>query len=264
MRIGVAARASVAGYYRGWVDTVVARLTEITMAFPALLFIIALASTVGSRLDNVTFGGSSVAAWSRSCSCSRSSAGSSRRGSSARRCCRCGRRSSSRQPRCSGASDWRIMRSHLLPHLVAPIIVFSTLIVAGFVLAEAGLSFLGLGIKLPTPSWGNLLATAPEFYTAQPWLMVWPGLAVLLSRRSRSTCSATPSETPSIRARLVAASPIPRFSSNLGRSVPRNRTVRLAVLGSSVQRAAAAKYPSRSGTVAPAAPRPWGCSCCSR
>ena len=68
-----------------------------------------------------------------------------------------------------------------LPHLVAPLIVFSTLIVAAFILAEAGLSFLGLGIKLPTASWGNLLASAPEFYTLQPWLMVWPGLAVLVT-----------------------------------------------------------------------------------
>ena len=52
---------------------------------------------------------------------------------------------------------------------------------AGYILAEAGLSFLGLGIKLPTASWGNLLADAPEYYTSQPWLMVWPGLAVLLT-----------------------------------------------------------------------------------
>jgi ABC-type dipeptide/oligopeptide/nickel transport system permease subunit len=80
-----------------------------------------------------------------------------------------------------GASDWRIIRSHLLPHLVAPIIVFSSLIVAGFILGEAGLSFFGVGIKLPSASWGNLLATAPDFYTLQPWLMVWPGLAVLLT-----------------------------------------------------------------------------------
>jgi ABC-type dipeptide/oligopeptide/nickel transport system permease subunit len=78
-----------------------------------------------------------------------------------------------------GSSDARIIRSHLLPHLVAPIIVYSTLIVAQFVLAEAGLSFLGLGIKLPTASWGSILSVAPEFYTQQPWLMVWPGLAVL-------------------------------------------------------------------------------------
>jgi ABC-type dipeptide/oligopeptide/nickel transport system permease subunit len=80
-----------------------------------------------------------------------------------------------------GSSDWLIMKSHILPHLVAPIVVVSTLIVAGYVLAEAGLSFLGLGVKLPTASWGVLLADAPNFYTSQPWLMVWPGLAVLLT-----------------------------------------------------------------------------------
>jgi peptide/nickel transport system permease protein len=80
-----------------------------------------------------------------------------------------------------GASDVRIIRSHVLPHLVAPIIVYSTLIVASFILFEAGLSFLGLGIKPPESSWGNLLATAPEFYTKRPLLMVWPGLAVLMA-----------------------------------------------------------------------------------
>jgi ABC-type dipeptide/oligopeptide/nickel transport system permease subunit len=80
-----------------------------------------------------------------------------------------------------GASDGRIIRSHVLPHLVAPIIVFSTLIVASYILAEAGLSFLGLGIKEPTASWGKLLQVAPNYYTTQPWLMLWPGLAVLLT-----------------------------------------------------------------------------------
>ena len=80
-----------------------------------------------------------------------------------------------------GASDWRIIRSHLLPHLVAPIIVYSTLIVAADVLAEAGLSFLGIGIQVPTASWGNLLSTAPDYYLTQPWLMVWPGLMILLT-----------------------------------------------------------------------------------
>jgi peptide/nickel transport system permease protein len=80
-----------------------------------------------------------------------------------------------------GASDARIIRSHLLPHLVAPIIVYSTVVVAQNILAEAGLSFLGLGIKLPTASWGNLLQAGATYYTAQPWLMLWPGAAVLLA-----------------------------------------------------------------------------------
>jgi ABC-type dipeptide/oligopeptide/nickel transport system permease subunit len=79
-----------------------------------------------------------------------------------------------------GASDARIIRSHVLPHLIAPIIVYSTLIVASYVLLEAGLSFLGVGIPIEVPSWGNLLSSAPEYYTTRPLLMVWPGLAVLI------------------------------------------------------------------------------------
>jgi peptide/nickel transport system permease protein len=170
----------IAGYFRGWVDTIISRITEITMAFPYLLFVIALASTIGPRLDDVTFGflGRGVVTlvfvlgvftWFYPARIMRASVLSLRE------------KEFVEAARMTGASDWRIMRSHLLPHLVAPMIVYSTLIVAQLVLAEAGLSFLGLGIKLPTASWGNLLATAPEFYTSQPWLMLWPGLAVLLT-----------------------------------------------------------------------------------
>jgi peptide/nickel transport system permease protein len=171
---------TIAGYYRGWVDTIVARLTEVTMAFPALLFIIALASTVGGRLDKVTLGifGEGVITlvlvftvfgWFYPARIIRAQVLSLRE------------KEFVEAARMVGASDWRIMRSHVLPHLVAPIVVVSTLIVAQYILGEAGLSFLGLGVKLPTASWGNLLATAPDFYTSQPWLMVWPGLAVLLT-----------------------------------------------------------------------------------
>ena len=150
------------------------------MAFPALLFIIALAATVGPRLDNVTFGvfGRGVVTlvlvftlfgWFYPCRILRAQTLSVRE------------KEYIEAAQMVGASDWRIVRSHVIPHLVAPMIVFSTLIVASYVLGEAGLSFLGLGIKSPTASWGNLLADAPQFYTQQPWLMVWPGMAVLLT-----------------------------------------------------------------------------------
>jgi len=179
MIIGVTL-GTIAGYFRGWIDTVISRIIEVTMAFPALLFIIALAATVGNRLNSVTFGifGQGVVTlilvfcvfgWFYPARIVRSQVLSLRE------------KEFVEAARMVGASDWRIMRSHILPHLVAPVIVVATLAVASYVLAEAGLSFLGLGVKLPTPSWGNLLATAPEFYTSQPWLMVWPGLAVLLT-----------------------------------------------------------------------------------
>ncbi len=170
----------LAGYYRGAVDTIVSRLTEVTMAFPALLFIIALASTVGGRLDQVTLGILSPGVltlvlvftafgWFFPARIVRAKVLSLRE------------KEFVEAAVMTGAGDWRIIRSHLLPHLVAPIIVFSTLVVAAFVLGEAALSFLGVGIKLPTASWGNLLAGAPEFYKQVPWLMLWPGLAVLVT-----------------------------------------------------------------------------------
>jgi ABC-type dipeptide/oligopeptide/nickel transport system permease subunit len=171
----------MAGYYRGWVDTGVSRLTEIVMAFPVLLFIIAVAATVGERLNGVTFGGLlapgvftlvlifSLFGWFYPARIIRGQVMSLRE------------KEFIEAARMTGAGDNRIMRSHLLPHLVAPIIVYSTLIVANNIIAEAGLSFLGLGIQQPTASWGNLLAEAPQYYTTQPWIMVWPGLAILLT-----------------------------------------------------------------------------------
>lgn len=171
---------SIAGYFRGWVDTVISRVIEVVMAFPVLIFIIALAATVGDRLNDVTLGFFdrgvltllfvfTIFGWFYPARIVRSQVLSLRE------------KEFVEAARMVGASDMRIVKSHILPHLVAPIIVVSTLSVAGFVLAEAGLSFLGLGVKLPTPSWGNLLAEAPNFYTTQPWLLVWPGLAVLLT-----------------------------------------------------------------------------------
>jgi len=83
--------------------------------------------------------------------------------------------------RMTGASDWRIMRSHLLPHLVAPIIVYSSILVATNILAEAGLSFLGLGIDPNQASWGTLLSSAPQYYQTQVWILIFPGLAILFT-----------------------------------------------------------------------------------
>jgi peptide/nickel transport system permease protein len=179
MIIGVILGAS-AGYFRGATDTVISRLTEITMAFPLLLFVIALAATVGPRLNNITLGVFpqgvitlvlifTIFGWFYPARIMRAQVLSIRE------------KEYVEAARMIGASDARIIRSHVVPHLVAPMIVYSTLIVASYVLLEAGLSFLGVGIPLTVPSWGNLLSSAPEYYTTRPLLMVWPGLAVLLT-----------------------------------------------------------------------------------
>ncbi len=170
----------LAGYFRGWVDTVISRLIEIVMVFPFLLFVIALRVVAGPSLNGVTLGFLahgvftlalifSVFGWFYPARIIRGVVLSLRE------------KEFVEAARMTGASDLRIMRSHLLPHLVAPIIVYSTLIVAQNIIAEAGLSFLGLGIENPTASWGNLLSAAPQYYLTQPWLMVWPGLSILMT-----------------------------------------------------------------------------------
>jgi len=179
MIIGVILGAT-AGYFRGWVDTIISRITEITMAFPVLIFVVSLAATVGPQLNDITLGFFpkgvltlvfifSLFGWFYPARIMRAQVLSIRE------------KEYVEAARMIGASDVRIIRSHILPHLIAPMIVYSTLIVAGYVLFEAGLSFLGVGIPVTTPSWGNLLSTAPEFYTTRPLLMIWPGLAVLLT-----------------------------------------------------------------------------------
>jgi peptide/nickel transport system permease protein len=173
----------LAGYFRGWVDTIVSRLVEIVMVFPYLLFIIALRVVAGPALNSITLGIFSPGVftlaliftcfgWFYPARIMRGVVFSLRE------------KEFIEAARMTGASDWRIMRSHLLPHLVAPLVVYSSLIVAQNIIAEAGLSFLGLGIPLPTSSWGNLLQTASLYFLTQPWLMLWPGLAILLTTLS--------------------------------------------------------------------------------
>jgi peptide/nickel transport system permease protein len=178
MLIGVLL-GSAAGYFRGATDTIISRLTEITMAFPLLIFVISLAATVGPQLDNITLGVFpkgvltlvlifSLFGWFYPARIMRAQTLSIRE------------KEYVEAARMIGASDARIIRSHILPHLVAPMIVYSTLTVASFILLEAGLSFLGVGIKFEA-SWGNLLSEGPNYYTTRPLLMLWPGLAVLLT-----------------------------------------------------------------------------------
>jgi peptide/nickel transport system permease protein len=170
----------MAGYFRGWVDTVVSRMIEIVMVFPYLLFIIALKIVAGPTLNSITLGFLSpgvftlafiltLFGWFYPARIMRGVIFSLRE------------KEFVEAARMTGASDSRIMRSHLLPHLVAPIVVYSSLIIATNIIAEAGLSFLGLGIPPTTPSWGNLLAEAPLYYQTDVWVMIIPGLAILLT-----------------------------------------------------------------------------------
>jgi peptide/nickel transport system permease protein len=170
----------LAGFYGGLVDTLVSRLTEIVMAFPLLLFLIAISATLGDRLNGITFGGLlnpgvftltmviGLFTWFYPARIIRAQVLSLRE------------KEFVEAARMVGSSNFRIMRSHLLPHLVGTIIVYGTLTVAINILLESTLSFLGVGLPPPNASWGNMLDEAVQFYTIQPWLIVWPGLALLV------------------------------------------------------------------------------------
>jgi peptide/nickel transport system permease protein len=175
---------TLAGFYGGLIDTVVSRMTEIVMAFPLLLFAIAIAATVGPRLNSYTMFGLfvpgivtliliiSIFSWYYPARIVRAQVLSLRE------------KEFVEAARMVGGSNFRIMRSHLLPHLVGTIIVYGTLTVATNILFEAALSYLGVGLPAPNASWGNLLSDAVSYYTVDPWLIVWPGLAIFVTTLS--------------------------------------------------------------------------------
>ncbi len=177
--LGVALGAA-AGYFGGVIDMVISRITELVMAFPIILFVIALSAVAGPQLNGITFGFLqqgvftitvvlAIFGWFYPARIARAQVLSLRE------------KEFIEAARMVGSSDLRILKSHLLPHLVAPMIVLGTINVGQNVLAEAGLSFLGVGIQDPTASWGSLLEEAPQYYLQVPWLMLWPVLAILIT-----------------------------------------------------------------------------------
>jgi ABC-type dipeptide/oligopeptide/nickel transport system permease subunit len=155
-----------AGYYGGVVDTILSWLIDLILSFPFLLLVIALVSLTGPSLTLLVgvialFGWSSVARVVR------------------------GQTLSLRQREfveaalSLGASDLRLMALDILPNVLAPIIVYTSLLIPSFVVLESTLSFLGLGVPPPTPTWGGMLSDSVTYYRQAWWYVVFPGLALL-------------------------------------------------------------------------------------
>lgn len=157
----------LAGYYGRWVDETVMRLADITLAFPTLLLLIAMAAALQPSLTTVwlTIG---LVGWASQARIVRGQVLVTRQLEFVQ------------AARALGASDRRILGVHLLPNVVAPVVIAATLGVAGAIMAEAALSFLGLGVQPPTPSWGSMIADARDLMQLQsaPWTSVVPGLAI--------------------------------------------------------------------------------------
>ncbi len=158
----------IAGYYGAWPDNALMRFTDIMFSIPDLPILIILSRYLGGSVTGIIFV-LSVFAWMGTARLVRGELLKLRN------------QDFSEAARAIGASDGRIMVRHLIPNALAPVIVAATLTVGGAILSEAALSFLGIGIQPPTPSWGNMLQNAQDFVWTTPWLAVWPGAMIFLT-----------------------------------------------------------------------------------
>ena len=157
-----------AGYFGGWTDSVISRATEALLAIPFLILAIALAAFLGPSLINamIAIGVSAAPKFIR---ITRGQVLAVRNEDYVQ------------SARALGASDLRIIARHIFPNVMPPLIVQATITIATAIIAEASLSFLGLGLQPPNPSWGSMLNTAKNFMTQAPWMSIFPGSAIFLA-----------------------------------------------------------------------------------
>ncbi len=173
---------AVSGYYGGATDSVLMRFTEAMFNIPSLFLLIILGKVLSGKIANFnllgrSFSGSVVViiavigftSWMYLARIVRANVLSLKE------------QEFITAARCTGASNFSIIFSHILPNTTAPIIVSATLLVAGAILAEAYVSFLGVGVQPPTPTWGNMLDQAYHHLEREPWMWFFPGVLILLT-----------------------------------------------------------------------------------
>jgi peptide/nickel transport system permease protein len=157
----------VAGFYGKWVDEIVMRLADVTLAFPTLLLLIAMVAALQPS-EAVVFATIGIVGWAGMARIVRGQVLVVRQ------------LEYIQAIRALGAGDLRIMIQHVLPNVIAPVVIAATLGVAGAIMAEAALSFLGLGVPPPAPSWGSMIADGRDLEQLRraPWTSVFPGIAI--------------------------------------------------------------------------------------
>lgn len=159
---------AIAGYYRGWVDTVIMRLVDVMLSIPTFFLILAVIAFLTPSIWNIMIV-IGLTSWMGVTRLVRAEFLSLHG------------REFVLASRTLGAKDGRLIFKHLLPNSLTPIIVSSVLGVASAVLVESGLSFLGLGVQAPQASWGNILTDGKEYIQFAWWLSLFPGLAILIT-----------------------------------------------------------------------------------
>jgi len=157
---------SIAGYYRGWVDSIIMRLVDVMLCFPVFFLILAVIALLEPSIWNimVVIG---VTGWMGVARLVRAEFLSLRE------------REFVLAAKAIGSSDVRVIFLHILPNALAPVLVSATLGVSGAILTESALSFLGIGVQPPIPSWGNILSAGKDNIEIAWWLSLYPGLAIL-------------------------------------------------------------------------------------
>ncbi len=157
----------LAGFAGGWIDAVLSRIVDAMLACPFLILAIALAAFLGPDLKNamIAIGVTAAPVFMRVARGAAMDVAGNDYVEAAR---------------ALGNPPWRVAVRHVLPNIVPPVLVQGTLAIAAAIIAEASLSFLGLGQQPPAPSWGSMLNAAQRFLTQAPWLAVFPGLAIFL------------------------------------------------------------------------------------
>jgi peptide/nickel transport system permease protein len=157
----------IGGYYRGWLDTVIARVTDVLLAFPFLILAVGLAAILGPSLLNATLA-LGIAAVPPLVRIARGEALALREEDYVRAAV------------ANGANDAVIIGRHIVPNMASTLLVQATLTIPAAIIGEAVLSFLGLGVQPPTPSWGVMLNAAQPYLGEAPSLAVYPGLAIVI------------------------------------------------------------------------------------
>ena len=158
----------VAGYAGGLADEALMRLTEVFLAFPPLILAMAIAGALGPSLTNAIIAIAAVT-WAVYARLARGQLLSLRR------------REYVEAARSIGVSPARILARHLLPNAIAPLLIQASFDMGGAIIAAAGLSFIGFGAQPPTPEWGVMISEGRNFISTQPWLSLFPGLAILFA-----------------------------------------------------------------------------------
>ncbi len=159
---------AIAGYYGRWIDAALMRFVDVMMCFPAFFLILTVIALLGPNIINVMIV-IGITSWMGTARLVRAEFLSLKE------------REFVLATRSLGFTDRRIIFAHILPNALAPVIVSATLGVAGAILLEAGLSFLGFGVQPPSPSWGNILTEGRTYIFDAWWLTLFPGLAILIT-----------------------------------------------------------------------------------